>query len=72
MLLWLCAWTHALLSDVPDDVAVDLDLVEVGSDAALKALQGQCCRAEGINQPSGRFGLQTGGLGVLRFFGFCQ
>ena len=57
MPLWPFAWTHALFSDVPDDVTVDLDLVEVVSDASLKPPQGQRCRTKCIDQPSGRFGL---------------
>ena len=66
------AWTRALFSEVPYDVTVDLELVDVRSDASLKPLQGECCRAKGIDQPSGRFGLQTGGLRILSFFRFCQ
>jgi len=72
MLLWPFAWTHALFSDLPDDVTVDLDLVDVCSDASLKPLQGLRRRTKCIDQPSGRFGLQTGGLDVLCFFGFRQ
>ena len=51
------AWTRALFSDVPDDVTVDLELVDVRSNASLKPLQGECCRAKCVDQPSGRFGL---------------
>ena len=72
MPLWPFAWTRALFSDVPYDVTDDLELVKVVSDAGLKPLQGERCRAKCIDQPSSRFGLQTGGLGVLCFFRFCQ